>query len=85
MLLVSNQPHLHKALRSDLVKSLLNVGYSVAAFGVFSSIASGIQFGLGLIISALMLWVTKFFVCGISYTFIQIAKNTNPNTIDEDA
>ncbi|CAH1570079.1 Eukaryotic-type low-affinity urea transporter [Vibrio jasicida] len=56
-----------------------------AAFGVFSSIASGIQFGLGLIISALMLWVTKFFVYGISYTFIQIAKNTNPNTIDEDA
>lgn len=56
-----------------------------AVVGVFSSIASGIQFGLGLIISALMLWVIKFFVCGISYTFIQIAKNTKPDTIDEDA
>ncbi|GMM89837.1 MULTISPECIES: hypothetical protein [Vibrio] len=56
----------------------------LAAIGIFSTVSHGIQLGIGTLVSAVMLWVTKFFICGISYTLIQIAKNTAPRATDEN-
>ncbi len=68
--------------KMDVVVTCLAV--LTVAVGIFSTVSYGIQIGIGALVSGVMLWITKFFVCGISYTLIQIAKNTVPKAVDEN-
>ncbi len=66
----------------DVVLTCLAV--LIVAVGIFSTVLHGIQLGIGALVSGIMLWIAKFFICGISYTLIQIAKNTAPKVSDEN-
>ncbi|MDF4518518.1 hypothetical protein P3485_22295 [Vibrio parahaemolyticus] len=68
--------------KMDIVVTCLAV--LTVAVGIFSTVSYGIQIGIGALVSGVMLWIAKFFVCGISYTLIQIAKNTVPKSADEN-
>ncbi|MGD1473670.1 MULTISPECIES: hypothetical protein [Vibrio] len=66
----------------DVVVTCLAV--LIVAVGIFSTVLHGIQLGIGALVSGIMLWIAKFFICGISNTLIQIAKNTAPKASDEN-
>ncbi|HAS6506101.1 hypothetical protein CGH71_22870 [Vibrio parahaemolyticus] len=67
--------------KMDVVVTCLAV--LTVAVGIFLTVSYGIQIGVGALVSGVMLWFAKFFICGISYTLIQIAKNTAPKAEDE--